>query len=154
MNMYEQIHMDGNYSVTADELDVSETRKIVVLRITQTEGGLTGICMFFQSKADLFRFSNEIARASANLRTSEPDGPVADSVDGYKVTAEEAVEEEEDGPICPCCNGSGEGLHEGTTCQECGGKGRLPTDTELAAAEEAEARAEDAAEDRREALHG
>jgi hypothetical protein len=28
-----------------------------------------------------------------------------------------------DGPICPQCNGSGEGMHDGTKCKSCKGYG-------------------------------
>ncbi len=28
-----------------------------------------------------------------------------------------------DNPICPQCNGSGEGMHDGTKCSRCGGSG-------------------------------
>ena len=31
--------------------------------------------------------------------------------------------DEEDGFYCPACAGSGEGMHEGTTCGVCGGHG-------------------------------
>lgn len=27
--------------------------------------------------------------------------------------------------ICPACSGSGEGMHEGTTCRSCKGKGEI-----------------------------
>lgn len=34
--------------------------------------------------------------------------------------------EEADEPLCPNCNGSGEGMHEGATCSRCHGRGTLP----------------------------
>ena len=36
------------------------------------------------------------------------------------------LEEAEDEPICPSCNGSGEGMHDGTRCSRCHGRGTLP----------------------------
>lgn len=42
--------------------------------------------------------------------------------------------------ICSACNGSGEGMHDGSTCRNCKGKG-VTIDTEQLR-EEAEARAE------------
>lgn len=36
---------------------------------------------------------------------------------------------EDDGDICPCCNGSGEGSNEFISCRECGGSGEtIPYD--------------------------
>ena len=34
------------------------------------------------------------------------------------------MDNDEDG-ICPTCNGSGEGMHDGTTCSSCGGSGEV-----------------------------
>jgi DnaJ-class molecular chaperone len=31
----------------------------------------------------------------------------------------------EEPEICTCCNGSGEGQHDGTTCWQCKGKGAV-----------------------------
>ncbi len=36
------------------------------------------------------------------------------------------VEPEDD--ICPACNGSGEGMHDGSTCYKCGGYGHCEAD--------------------------
>ena len=37
---------------------------------------------------------------------------------------EEIVEDEEENDgICPACSGSGEGMHDGSTCYKCGGSG-------------------------------
>ena len=30
---------------------------------------------------------------------------------------------EDDEPLCPHCNGSGEGMYDGSTCRSCGGSG-------------------------------
>ncbi len=30
--------------------------------------------------------------------------------------------------ICPSCNGSGEGLYDGSTCQQCRGSGEIDAD--------------------------
>ena len=32
-------------------------------------------------------------------------------------------ESDEDDNICPSCNGSGEGMYDGTTCRSCKGRG-------------------------------
>ena len=48
----------------------------------------------------------------------------------------------EEGNICPTCNGSGEGMADGTWCRRCGGSGEVPTEeqeAEYEAAEEAAA---------------
>lgn len=34
-----------------------------------------------------------------------------------------AHDEDEDAPICGNCNGSGEGMHDGSRCYACGGSG-------------------------------
>lgn len=31
----------------------------------------------------------------------------------------------EDAEICPACNGSGEGMHDGSVCRTCGGRGEI-----------------------------
>lgn len=36
-------------------------------------------------------------------------------------------DDERDPPICPACNGSGEGQHDGTRCYSCKGKGTQST---------------------------
>lgn len=33
---------------------------------------------------------------------------------------------DDDTEICAACNGSGEGMHDGSTCECCDGKGELP----------------------------
>lgn len=35
------------------------------------------------------------------------------------------VEEEEEGGYCPQCNGSGEGMYDGSRCSACGGSGEV-----------------------------
>jgi len=37
----------------------------------------------------------------------------------------EQAEERQEAPLCPSCNGSGEGMHEGTRCSRCHGQGTL-----------------------------
>jgi hypothetical protein len=44
--------------------------------------------------------------------------------DGTNWEAGEGIEVDAEG-ICPACSGSGEGMHEGTTCRACKGKGEL-----------------------------
>jgi len=43
---------------------------------------------------------------------------------------------------CPQCNGSGEGMHEGTKCSRCHGSGCLPNDFDRAREDEEEGRRE------------
>lgn len=50
--------------------------------------------------------------------------------------------EDEGAPFCPRCNGSGEGMADGSTCPTCHGSGEVPcecsaSDDEESAAEEA-----------------
>jgi DnaJ-class molecular chaperone len=52
--------------------------------------------------------------------TSGPDGPVADSDDGYKLSHSDLWE------TCGFCGGSGEGMHEGQVCVACRGEGEVP----------------------------
>jgi len=33
------------------------------------------------------------------------------------------VEDEDEEGVCSSCNGSGEGMYDGSTCHECGGRG-------------------------------
>lgn len=33
------------------------------------------------------------------------------------------ADDDEDMPLCGNCNGSGEGMHDGSTCSDCGGSG-------------------------------
>ena len=40
--------------------------------------------------------------------------------------------------ICPNCNGSGEGMHDGTTCRACGGSGEERSNYEKERDERAE----------------
>lgn len=64
-------------------------------------------------------------------------------------------EDDDEGGICSACNGSGEGMHDGTTCGTCHGRGELSAgsdeDEDDARAMAAEARAE---ADRDDALTG
>ena len=50
---------------------------------------------------------------------SGPDGPVADSSDGYRLTHDDLWE------TCGFCSGSGEGMHEGQVCVACRGRGEV-----------------------------
>jgi len=68
-----------------------------------------------------------------------PDGPVADSDDGYTNNHEREM--------CGHCNGRGEGMHEGTTCLYCHGKGELPTEEEIEAEQYERDRADDMKEE-------
>lgn len=45
-----------------------------------------------------------------------------DARDEARIMADDDQEDSEPG-ICPACNGSGEGQHEGTTCRTCKGTG-------------------------------
>ena len=38
-------------------------------------------------------------------------------------------------PVCQFCNGSGEGLHDGSVCSVCKGRGELPSENDLNALE-------------------
>ena len=38
---------------------------------------------------------------------------------------EEHDDDEDEGMICPACNGSGEGMYDGSTCSRCGGYGEI-----------------------------
>ena len=91
---------------------------------------------------------------------SEPDGPVADSVDGYRVSPDEVlddhdrdcdcpdcIERRDERPLCEACAGSGEGMHDGQICTYCHGRGVLPSVNEEAEAEERIERALDARRD-------
>lgn len=40
---------------------------------------------------------------------------------------EEEIEDDED-DICPACNGSGEGMYDGSTCYKCHGTGSEPVE--------------------------
>ena len=40
----------------------------------------------------------------------------------------ETDQPEEDAGYCPQCNGSGEGLHDGSTCSMCHGSGQVLND--------------------------
>ena len=51
---------------------------------------------------------------------SGPDGPVADTDDGYRLTHGDLWE------TCGFCGGSGEGMHEGQVCVACRGEGEVP----------------------------
>jgi len=63
-----------------------------------------------QIKRDLN--DNEDATAIVELLLSVP----RDALEAYLPDSYEPS-------ICPTCNGSGEGMHEGTTCRVCKGKG-------------------------------
>jgi hypothetical protein len=43
---------------------------------------------------------------------------------------DDEIEPEDDDRLCSVCNGSGEGMHDRTTCWSCGGKGIEPPDEE------------------------
>jgi hypothetical protein len=45
-----------------------------------------------------------------------------DDKDQARLMADDGHDDSEPG-ICPACNGSGEGMHEGTTCGTCKGEG-------------------------------
>ncbi len=45
-----------------------------------------------------------------------------DARDQARLMADDGPDDSEPG-ICPACNGSGEGMHEGTTCRTCKGEG-------------------------------
>ncbi len=47
--------------------------------------------------------------------------------------------------ICSTCNGSGEGMYDGSTCRTCKGKGEVPCECKAESMEDARAAAEDAA---------
>lgn len=105
-------------------------------------------------------------------RESQPDGPIADSNDGYKLRGDEfdpeeklidsifgaineeldllfaPLEEEEEPEICGGCNGSGEGQYEGLKCSTCGGSGQKETEAQRAAREDEDDHAESIREDR------
>lgn len=49
-----------------------------------------------------------------------------DYLDDAREQARLMSDNDQDDPepgICPACNGSGEGMHEGTTCRTCKGEG-------------------------------
>lgn len=47
-----------------------------------------------------------------------------DARDEARLMADDDNWHDSDEPgICPACNGSGEGMHEGTTCRTCKGEG-------------------------------
>jgi DnaJ-class molecular chaperone len=43
----------------------------------------------------------------------------------YDDEADGKLELDSEAGICPTCSGSGEGMHEGTTCYVCHGKGEI-----------------------------
>lgn len=45
-----------------------------------------------------------------------------DARDQARLMSDDGPDDSEPG-ICPACNGSGEGQHEGTTCYQCKGEG-------------------------------
>lgn len=45
-----------------------------------------------------------------------------DAGDDARLMADDGDDDSEPG-ICPACSGSGEGMHEGTTCRTCKGAG-------------------------------
>lgn len=45
-----------------------------------------------------------------------------DARDHARLMADDGPDDSEPG-ICPACSGSGEGMHEGTTCYSCKGAG-------------------------------
>ena len=47
-----------------------------------------------------------------------------DDKDYDRLMADDGPDDVEPG-ICPACNGSGEGMHEGTTCRTCKGEGEI-----------------------------
>ena len=46
-----------------------------------------------------------------------------DARDDARLMSDDHWHDSEEPGICPACNGSGEGMHEGTTCRTCKGDG-------------------------------
>ena len=51
--------------------------------------------------------------------------PDDDYLDEARLMADDNWHDSEEPGICPACNGSGEGQHEGTTCCTCKGEGEI-----------------------------
>lgn len=56
---------------------------------------------------------------------SSEDDRVADHLATLERNKRLEDEENDKGGICPECNGSGEGMHDGSTCSRCGGGGEV-----------------------------
>ncbi len=66
---------------------------------------------------DYFKLAVELTRAEAAPTLAK----VAQKYVAIQKIA--AHDEDEDAPICGNCNGSGEGMYDGTRCYSCGGSG-------------------------------
>ena len=62
-------------------------------------------------------------------RVAELTGDASSLEDASFALGQEIVaqQDKDNPPICPACNGSGEGQHDGTRCYSCKGKGTQST---------------------------
>lgn len=56
-----------------------------------------------------------------DLDPDDPDGLLEEDID---------TEDDDDEHICPACNGSGEGMYDGSSCYKCHGTGEEPGEKE------------------------